>query len=552
MNNRFFLTLSGGWLVACFCLLSIGAPQAQGKNGVTLVLDTSGYWRVHHTFMPPVLKDGREATPLATLTGTTPLPPKDWTQPDFDDGQWLRQANKPLPGSKANGVPDATADSGAIGVEHGSPALGLTCLRARFQVNNPSAVRNLSLSLAYRGGVAVYLNGKELARGHLAANAPLDSLAEDYPPEAFFKSDGTPARMDAATAKDAAGIERCVGLRVRRLPAIEIPATRLVRGVNVLAIEIHRSTLPSKLRDSFAGKQRHEWEAMLWNTCALVSARLTSDGTAGLVPNVTRPEGMQVWNSTMLAPDYDLDYGDPCEPLQPIRMVAPRQGMVSCKVVVGSDRPIKNLRGRVSELASQESKIPAADVQVRYAMPWGIESSTPVGRFPAPASLMDGLEEVPPDEVPVRAKKLLGPPYVTADQPPFVFGAVAPVWVTVAVPADAAPGEYRGTLTISSAGMGKPVAVPLELKVCSWRCPPPGEFRTIVNIMESPESVAMQYGVPLWGPRHWELLAKSLDRLGYVGNWTLFVTLIGQTNLGNEQTMVRWVRKEGAGARVQG
>jgi hypothetical protein len=114
--------------------------------------------------------------------------------------------------------------------------------------------------------------------------------------------------------------------------------------------------------------------------------------------------------------------------------------------------------------------------------------------------------------------------------------------VTVAVPPEAAPGEYKGKLTISADGQ-KPVEVPVELTVCSWRVPKPNEFRTFVDLIQSPESVALEYGVPLYGEKHWQLLEKSVEQLGYIGNWTIHIPLICQTNQGNEQSMVRWVKK---------
>jgi hypothetical protein len=42
---------------------------------------------------------------------------------------------------------------------------------ARFGVSDPAKVSGLSLTLAYRGGVVVCLNGKEIWRSHLPAGA---------------------------------------------------------------------------------------------------------------------------------------------------------------------------------------------------------------------------------------------------------------------------------------------------------------------------------------------------------------------------------------------
>jgi hypothetical protein len=118
--------------------------------------------------------------------------------------------------------------------------------------------------------------------------------------------------------------------------------------------------------------------------------------------------------------------------------------------------------------------------------------------------------------------------------------------VTVAVGDKAVPGEYTGKLTISADGQ-KALDVPVALKVCNWLAPNPSEFRTVLDIMQSPETVALQYNVPIYSDKHFKLLEKSLERAGYVGSWTLHIPLICRTNLGNEETMVRWIKQPGGG-----
>jgi len=63
-------------------------------------------------------------------------------------------------------------------------------------------------------------------------------------------------------------------------------------------------------------------------------------------------------------------------------------------------------------------------------------------------------------------------------------------------------------------------------------------------LVQSPDSVALQYDVPLWSDRHFELIAESLRLLGQVGNKTVFIPLICRTNFGNDQSMVLWVAKK--------
>jgi hypothetical protein len=115
------------------------------------------------------------------------------------------------------------------------------------------------------------------------------------------------------------------------------------------------------------------------------------------------------------------------------------------------------------------------------------------------------------------------------------------------VPGDAKPGTYAGTCRISAGGVPE-FSVPLRVEVRGWSLPPPQELRTWATFHESPESVAMYYGVPLWSEEHFRLLGESYKWLGSVGCKNVFAHLIEHTNLGNERSILRWVRKKGAPA----
>ena len=530
--------------VGTLCVLLVLAallPPAPARSAgdATVILDTSGYWRNYFVLSPPVVRDGKEVKALPTVNAQTPAPPKDWISPDFDDSAWARTPGRPLPGGmpQAATTPPEFIDAGICVVEHGSPALAMLCMRGKFSVTDPATIKGLKLSLRYRGGVIVYLNGREAGRSHIAdgAEGP-DALAEDYPRQAFFRDDDTPC---AGEDRKRPTIELAAWKARLRAAEIAIPADALRKGINVLALELHRTAyLPEVAKANIGG-----WytPAEGWATCGLLAARLTADSSTGVTPNCSRPRGFQVWSSQILQPDFDLDYGDANEPLRAIRIVGSPGGGFAGKVVAGSDQPIQGLRGTLTGLTSDKGSIPASAVTIQYAVPTGSEPIM-AARYPASADVMDGLLDSPPATVEVRAKKPIHASLIPPGQPEWVFGAVCPIWLTVAVPADAAPGQYKGVLTVSSDGQ-KPVVVPVELTVSSWRLPPPRAFHTFVDLIESPESVALQYGVPLYGEKHWKLLAKSIERLGYVGNWTAHIPLICQSNMGNEQSMVRWIRQ---------
>ncbi len=282
--------------MALWCVSAHGQPAARDGS---VVLDTLSVWRIHETLKPPVIQLDSGLLPIKSasdwLDCETAAAPADWTGPDFSDGNWLR---------------------GAARASSRTPYLANLCLRARFEVTDPAAVKDLNLSLTYYGGVIVYVNGRELVRGHLAKEgAP--AMAEGYPLEAFVADDG---KMLPAPAWVMEKYPKGLAARARTLANVAIPANLLRKGVNVLAIEIVRSPY-HKILDEKKNQAADKRELatrncpyeLSWNTCELRRVQLTAAGLVGLVPNASRPKELQAWTSDVLTADYTTDFGDRCE-----------------------------------------------------------------------------------------------------------------------------------------------------------------------------------------------------------------------------------------------
>jgi hypothetical protein len=143
----------------------------------------------------------------------------------------------------------------------------------------------------------------------------------------------------------------------------------------------------------------------------------------------------------------------------------------------------------------------------------------------------DDLETSPPAEVAMTSSRGLH------------AASILPVWVTVRVPRDAKPGDYTGKVTVAAAGLDKPVDVPVSLHVSDWTLPDSKDFTTHVSIVQSPDSVALQYNVPMWSEEHWKLLDRTFALLAEVGTKEVYIPLIRRTHFGNEHGMVRWIRQ---------
>lgn len=541
------------WMSALM-LTCIGALAAGTRAAEVVLLDTAGVWRMHHTLRAPVMQtpDGLVDIPrydttkklswqegqlkswyTGLLADRTAEAGDDWMKPDFDDAGWVR---------------------GSAGLACRTPYLERLHLRGRFTVADPAKAGDLSLAVEYHGGAVVYVNGVEIARANIAA----DGLAEPYPRESWVDAEDKLITLRGEAplwrTKPSDDVAARIAGRVRRLSA-KIPSERLRTGVNVVAIEFVRAPYDQVVEEQkllSTNHGAHHVFELSWNTCQVKRVQLVAAGGSGLAGSAVRPKGLQVWNSDPMATDYDMDFGDPAEPLRPIRVVVPVNGVASGKVGVGSDSAITGLAVKTGELKSDSgATLPASAVRIRYGMPWGAPVQVDVGTnsftaYPAEASPLLALWDtapatIAPAELTTSARSLK-----TEGQSDAVPGAVATVWCSVKPPADAAAGLYRGELVIETNG-AMPVRVPLEVVVVPWKISDPQKWRTWLEIIQSPETLALEYGVERWSEAHWQLIDRSLSIIGDSGSRVLHVPLIARCNVGNEESMVRWIKKADGG-----
>ena len=238
----------------------------------------------------------------------------------------------------------------------------------------------------------------------------------------------------------------------------------------------------------------------------------------------TRPgDAVQVWTSDVCT-DNPAMVAD--HVLKPIMLVGARNGSFSGKLMVESGRAIKGLKAIVGVISGPGGAIPAENFRVRY----GVDPDTPGNNSPG---RWDVLLEAPPAEVPLTDN---------VGRLSSAGRAVIPVWITVKVPKTAQAGTYSGEVTVQIQGVSA-VKTPLKLEVTDWTLPDPQDFRTWMDFVESPDTLALEYNVPFWSKKHWDLIDRSFRLLGPTGGRVVYVPLICRTNLGNEHSMVRWIPK---------
>jgi hypothetical protein len=190
-----------------------GEPEDEDES----ILDTSSYWRCLFVHSAPVVRMGQRIESLEPggKRWSAPLA-ANWMKNGFSDESWGRR-----PG------PFFWPPFGFTITGAGSPDLSLIRLRGYFQVKDLASAAGLTISVYYRGGLVLYLNGKELARGNLPSGAIRpDTLAEDYPLEAFFADDARKKGISWGYGEPEKFKSRLVK-RIRSLEGVEIPVSML-------------------------------------------------------------------------------------------------------------------------------------------------------------------------------------------------------------------------------------------------------------------------------------------------------------------------------------
>ncbi|KKL72640.1 hypothetical protein LCGC14_2082890, partial [marine sediment metagenome] len=405
----------------------------------------------------------------------------------------------------------------------------LLLMRNKFQVTELSKAEGLTLSVAYKGGIVVYLNGEEIARsdmpeGELGPYTP----AAPYDKAVWMRSDGH-GMKGSGYRRYLKKIESdsSAPRRVRKMTGFKIPADKLRKGRNVLAISIHRPPARWQLyatREKAYPLPTSAYPRLAFHSVDLV-APAGAEGVSGPADKTT-PGPLRAWNYSVARRVFTSFYRSAAvEQLRPIGIVGCRNGVFSGQLVLGCAKGIKGLKVQVSDLTGPGT-IPAKAVAVRYGLPDGWVNQGWMMSVRGP--WFDGLEEHPPAVAPVYKDG---------------GGATQPVWFKVTVPKDAKGGDYKATVKITADG-ADPIQAQIELKVLDWVLAAPKDFILDMDYFQSPDTLAMKYKVPFWSKRHWELIEKSFTEMERFAGKTVYITCIRQTQLGNQHAMVRWVRDE--------
>jgi hypothetical protein len=510
-------------------LLKSEGDKVLGRTALEREKRATERWMQPHG-LDPARMDWREHVYLTMAGGAraftpvaTPAPAADWMMPDFDDQAWVRKRGPFQWGA------EMTITKPELGQFDASMDLRLqqAFYRVRFLVTDPAQATGLSLDVVYTGGVGVFLNGKEIARGHLPAGTlAADSPATPYP-AAAYQSEGE-------------------SLRQRKLEGIAIAPENLRPGVNVLAIEnrashFHPVVMTFPIQPNWGGPTRP------WPHARLHSVQLR--GASAVVPSaLTRPAEMQVYVEDVHHRTQSSDFLAPGESHGTVRIVGTPGGSFSAQIVIGTDAELLRPQvtpGPLCRVGGNE-ELPASALTVRSLAPYPARRFTleEIGDERGLGAKFPSMSQLAALEATDIASQPCLFDHLTPEWPTRIPAhAAQPVWITCRIPTDATAGTYRGQITVNATGKTE-VRLPVEIEVAAWTLPAPREFKTFVGCEQNPYGVAAQYGVTPWSDAHFSLLAASFHELGRIGSRWLNVPVLRNTEFGNrDDSMVRWTRK---------
>lgn len=212
---------------------------------------------------------------------------------------------------------------------------------------------------------------------------------------------------------------------------------------------------------------------------------------------------------------------------------------VNAQAVLWTQKDLEGAEMTVSELKNGSSVIPASAVRthfVRYVMTDELNKDGSGGCGPREnkaewdsSMVADVLDIVRVREVKARTTQ--------------------PVWLNVWVPAEAKPGKYKGTLTVSGKNF-EAMKLPFEIEVVNRTLPEPQKWAFHLDLWQNPYAVARYYQVPLWSKAHFDAMRPLMKMLANAGQRAITASIMhkpwaGQTEDAYDSMIFRMKKLDG-------
>ena len=207
---------------------------------------------------------------------------------------------------------------------------------------------------------------------------------------------------------------------------------------------------------------------------------------------------------------------------------------VHTQLLVWTNQPVEQLTCTLSPLVNAKGKtIPSADIKagfVRYVIT--DEFAGGCG-YRKPADFDSSLAEDAIDiisAIPVKAN------------------TVQPIWLSIKIPQDAAPGNYKGSISVKA---DKRYTLHYTVKVIDRTLPSPDKWVFDLDLWQHPAAIARVHDVPLWSDKHFELMKPYYTLLAGAGQKNITASIMdepwGHQTYDDFPGLIKWTkRKDGS------
>ena len=122
-----------------------------------------------------------------------------------------------------------------------------------------------------------------------------------------------------------------------------------------------------------------------------------------------------------------------------------------------------------------------------------------------------------------------------------------PLWLSIDIPSDAAPGMYQGVLKITAVGQ-EAIELPYTIDVLPHVLPAPQEWAFHLDLWQNPYSVSRHYDVDPWSNQHMEAMRPYMQVLAEAGQKVITTSIIhdpwNSQTYDVYQSMIKWIKKK--------
>ncbi len=182
---------------------------------------------------------------------------------------------------------------------------------------------------------------------------------------------------------------------------------------------------------------------------------------------------------------------------------------LSAQILLWAKEEVKEVSYKLNDFKSDQATLPASIAQARFV------------RYVMTDEFAGGCGYRSPEDFHAElAADMLDP----LDCMDIEASTVRPLWISLAIPTDAAPGSYETTIEVSADG--EPTQeFKLKLEVQGHLLPAPADWDFHLDLWQHPAAVARTQNLEMWSDAHFEALRENMKPLADAGQKVITATV---------------------------